>query len=364
MPAKRICLLIPSMHTGGMERVMSELAAHFCQKPESDVHLVLYGINREIFYTLPENLTVHRPPFAFDNNKRLLSTLKTLWFVRQTVRRLNPDSVLSFGEYWNNFVLLALYGLRYPVYVSDRCQPDKSLGRVQDRLRKMLYPKAAGVIAQTIHAKRIYESMYRQPNITVIGNPIRSIAPQATVEREKIVLSVGRLIATKHHDELIRLFVRVRRPDWKLIIVGDDAIKQQNKRRLQALIEELGATDCVELAGKRNDVENFYLRSSIFAFTSSSEGFPNVIGEAQSAGLPVVAFDCIAGPSDMIQDGQNGFLVPLFNYELFAERLAALMDDAALRQRMGQAAQQSIRQFSADAIGEKFYALLTGSGAN
>jgi glycosyltransferase involved in cell wall biosynthesis len=352
------------MHTGGMERVMSELAAHFCQKPESDVHLVLYGINRDIFYSLPDNLTIHRPSFAFDNNNRLLSTLKTLWFVRQTVRRLNPDSVLSFGEYWNNFVLLALYGLRYPVYVSDRCQPDKSLGRVQDRLRNLLYPKAAGVIAQTIHAKRIYEGMYQQPNIAVIGNPIRSIAPQTAISREKIVLSVGRLIATKHHDELIRLFVRVRRPDWKLIIVGDDAIKQQNKRRLQALIEELGAADYVELAGKRNDVENFYLRSSIFAFTSSSEGFPNVIGEAQSAGLPVVAFDCIAGPSDMIQDGQNGFLVPLFNYDLFAERLATLMDDAALRERLGQAAQQSIRQFSADAIGEKFYALLTGSGVN
>jgi glycosyltransferase involved in cell wall biosynthesis len=157
--------------------------------------------------------------------------------------------------------------------------------------------------------------------------------------------------------------VRVRRPGWKLIIVGDDAIKQQNKSRLQALIEDLGATDCVELAGKRNDVENFYLRSSIFAFTSSSEGFPNVIGEAQSAGLPVVAFDCIAGPSDMIQDGENGFLVPLFNYELFAERLAALMDNSVLREQLGQAAQQSIRKFSADAIGEKFYTLLTGREA-
>jgi glycosyltransferase involved in cell wall biosynthesis len=194
----------------------------------------------------------------------------------------------------------------------------------------------------------------------VIGNPIRSIVPQTAIQREKVVLSVGRLIASKHHDELIRLFVRVRRPGWKLIIVGDDAIKQQNKSRLQALIEDLGATDCVELAGKRNDVENFYLRSSIFAFTSSSEGFPNVIGEAQSAGLPVVAFDCIAGPSDMIQDGENGFLVPLFNYELFAERLAALMDNSVLREQLGQAAQQSIRKFSADAIGEKFYTLLTG----
>jgi len=359
MKISLICLVIPSLQTGGMERVMSELAAYFSKQEELEVHLVLYGLKRDIFYPIPESLIVHRPTFEFDNKNRLWSTLKTLGFLRSKIRSLRPNSILSFGEYWNSFVLLALYGLPYTVYVSDRCQPDKSLGTWHDRLRNWLYPKAAGVIAQTEQAKAIYAKMYRHPNIAVIGNPIRDIPCQPNLQRQPIVLSVGRLIKSKHHDELIRLFVKVRRPGWRLIIVGDDALKQRNKAKLVALINQLGASDYVELAGRQSDVDSFYLRSSIFAFTSSSEGFPNVIGEAQSAGLPVVAFDCIAGPSDLITDGENGFLVPLFDYRLFGERLGELMDNGELRYELGDNARKTIQKFSVSSIGEKFQRLIT-----
>ena len=73
-----------------------------------------------------------------------------------------------------------------------------------------------------------------------------------------------------------------------------------------------------------------------------------------SAGLPVVAFDCIAGPSDMIEDGKSGFLVPLFDYATFETRLGMLMEDAGLRERLGQAAQVSIKRFSIEKIGQQF----------
>jgi glycosyltransferase involved in cell wall biosynthesis len=114
----------------------------------------------------------------------------------------------------------------------------------------------------------------------------------------------------------------------------------------------------VELAGKQYNVEAYYLKSKIFAFTSSSEGFPNVIGEAMSAGLPVIAFDCIAGPAELIQDSENGFLVPLFDYDLFREKLELLMDNEHLREKFGGAAARSINRFSVDSIGHKFYSFL------
>jgi glycosyltransferase involved in cell wall biosynthesis len=128
--------------------------------------------------------------------------------------------------------------------------------------------------------------------------------------------------------------------------------------RLQRLVADLGATSKVELAGKQYNVEEYYLKSKIFAFTSSSEGFPNVIGEAMSAGLPVVAFDCIAGPAELIRDGENGFLVPLFDYALFQEKLELLMDDEQLREKFGRAATVSIQRFSVSSIGNKFYSFL------
>jgi len=350
----KIALLIHSLQAGGMERVMSELATDFAQRDYLEVHLVLFGINREIFYPIPKNISIHKPAFIFNGHRRFISTFKTVLFLRSTLKELQPDTVLSFGEFWNNLVLLSTLGLPVPVFVSDRSQPDKSLGKLQDRLRKWLYPKATGVILQTQKARDIYKAQFKNLNIEVIGNPIRNIENKNHIKRENQILMVGRLISSKHQDRLIRIFANINDPDWKLVLVGYDHLKQKNSIVLKQLIKELQLEDKVILAGKRADVEKYYLQSKIFAFTSSSEGFPNVIGEAMSTGLPVVAYDCVAGPSEMIIDSENGYLIPLFDDELFSEKLQLLMNNESLRNKMGERAKASIQRFSKDKISPKF----------
>jgi len=359
----KICCAIHSLRAGGMERVMSELLGYFSEIPEAEVHLILYGIKRDIFYPVPESVTIYRPPFEFDNSKRGYHSLKTLLYLRKTIRSINPHTILSFGEQWNSFLLLATLGLSYPVYVSDRCQPDKPLGKLQDTLRKWLYPKSAGIIAQTGKAKEIYSAQLNHDNIRVIGNPIRSVTNGDAIDvvKDNIVLTVGRIISTKHHDELLKLFLEIKKPGWKLVIVGGDALKQRGMEKLQEMVKEHGAEESVLLEGYRPDVDQYYNKSKIFAFTSSSEGFPNVIGEAMSAGLPVVAFDCTAGPSDMISDGETGCLIPLFNYKLFGEKLKGLMEDEDLRIRYGQNGKEAIKRFSIDSVGKEYYRFISGT---
>jgi GalNAc-alpha-(1->4)-GalNAc-alpha-(1->3)-diNAcBac-PP-undecaprenol alpha-1,4-N-acetyl-D-galactosaminyltransferase len=353
---KKLCLVIPSLQAGGMERVMSELAGFFCKKNEVEVHLVLYGRRPDIFYDVPETLIIHKPKAKFNNRFRQISSIRRLLFLRRVIIGINPDSILSFGEYWNSFVLLALFGLNFPIYVSDRCQPDKDLGKFHNILRRWLYPRTKGVIAQTSRAKEIYQKQFKHNNIRIIGNPIHKIDEFADQsEKENIVLTVGRLIKTKNHDKLIELFVSINKPGWKLIIIGDDAQNQNIRDKLISLIKELNAEDMVILAGKQSNVEQYYRKSKIFAFTSSSEGFPNVIGEAQSVGLPVIAFDCTAGPSDMIVDNINGFLIPLFDYNLFESKLRLLMKNEELRNSLGRNARETIKTFSLESVGESYY---------
>jgi glycosyltransferase involved in cell wall biosynthesis len=188
----------------------------------------------------------------------------------------------------------------------------------------------------------------------VIGNPIRDIISDADLEKENIILSVGRLIETKHHHELIQIFAEINPKNWRLVIVGDDALKQNNKIRLEALVKELNMQNKIILTGKRNDVDDFYNKAKIFAFTSSSEGFPNVIGEAMSASLPVVAYDCIAGPGDLIDHKKTGFLVDVHDTRTFKADLENLIKDEQLRFDMGQRAKEKIAQFSVDNIAVKF----------
>lgn len=357
---KRFCFVVHSLGPGGMERVMSELLYYFAGKTDAELHLVLYGKGRKKFYPIPETVNVHEPVWEFDDSKRFLFTFKTMIYLRRKVNEINPVSVLSFGELWNNFVLLSLIGSGYKVYVSDRCQPNKKLSALHESLRKMLYPGAAGIIAQTHTAGEIYSEKKLNDNIKVIGNPIRQIK-KSNVEpdRENIILTVGRLIKTKHHDRLIKIFKKCSNKNWKLVIVGGDAQKQNGMKRLQNLKQNLGMNGSVVLTGNVKDVEYYYNRSKIFAFTSSSEGFPNVIGEAMSAGLPVITYDCIAGPSEMVENGVNGYLIKQFDDKEFQEKLMELITNEDLRNQMGSRSKKMIDKFSVDSIGEKFYSYIT-----
>jgi GalNAc-alpha-(1->4)-GalNAc-alpha-(1->3)-diNAcBac-PP-undecaprenol alpha-1,4-N-acetyl-D-galactosaminyltransferase len=354
MDKGKLCLVIPSLQAGGMERVMSELTWYFSYNGSIELHLILYDITREVFYSIPGSIELHSPSFQFNNKFRLIYTIRTLLFIRRTIRKIGPESILSFGEIWNSLVLIALFGLKYRVFISDRCTPEKKFSFFHTILRWALYPHAKGIIAQTEKAKENYRIKFRHQNIRVIGNPIREISNVNNTVKENIVLMVGRLIRSKNHDRLIELFLKIGMPDWKLIIVGYDHLQQNNFKRLQELIEQNHAESIVLLEGKQSNVESYYNRSKIFAFTSSSEGFPNAIGEAMSAGLPVVAFDCVAGPSEMIENGRNGFLIPVYDYEQFQSKLEMLMMQEDLRNLLGKNAREDIKKFSISTVGKQY----------
>lgn len=358
----RICFAIPSLGVGGMERVMSEIICAFSKKENIEMHLILFGRKREIFYNLPDKVIVHKPSFVFSNKFRTFNTIRTILYIRSTIKNLNPHSILSFGDYWNSLVLLSCIGLGMRIYVSDRSKPVIEKGTFQNWLKIKLYPHAKGVIAQTQKAKDNYLKIYHHDNMKVIGNPIKNInCEKGYRERENIVISVGRLATNKHYDRLIRLFSKINLPGWKLVIVGGDVAGGDNFAKLNELICNMNLQEKVFLAGTQKNVDEWLFRSSIFAFCSSSEGFPNVIGEAMQAELPVVSYDCLAGPSEMIEDGLNGYLIPVFDDDLFREKLMYLMRNKTERAKMGKYAKQSIKNFDSDMICNKFYEFIVNN---
>jgi len=177
-------------------------------------------------------------------------------------------------------------------------------------------------------------------------------------QREKTVLAVGRLHEVKRFELLIRLFAAVHAqfPDWRLRIVGEG----EEREKLEATVRELQAEDYVNLTGKKDaaGVEEEMLRASVFAMTSRSEGFPFVLLEAQSCGLPVVAFDVRVGPGFVVQHGVNGYLAADMVYEDFCEKLASLMKNENLRREMSKAAIAHAAGFSRERVGEMWYSLI------
>lgn len=357
----KICCVIPSLQPGGMERVMSVLINGFIQQYDADVHIVLYGASRGVFYELDKRAHIYTPQWDFDLSHRTRDTLKTILFLRKTIKHLKADAILSFGSRWNSLVLLSCLGLRLPIFISDRGTPIRSDKGFHAKMKHLLYPFAKGIIVQTQTAKDIYQQKYRQKNYCVIGNPIRSITVPENNVRDNTVVSVARLVDTKNFDRLINVFEAIGNNDWILKIVGGNADGQHVMEELQAQREKSPMKDNILLAGTQKDVDSYLLKAKVFAFTSSEEGFPNAIGEAMSAGLPVVSYNCMTGPSEMIEDGENGYLVDVFDDATFTKKLQQLMSDDNLRSVMGQYAQKSIKRFSEERIVGQFYEFITNS---
>jgi GalNAc-alpha-(1->4)-GalNAc-alpha-(1->3)-diNAcBac-PP-undecaprenol alpha-1,4-N-acetyl-D-galactosaminyltransferase len=127
-----------------------------------------------------------------------------MWFIRTNIQRIQPDCI-SFGEMWNKLVLMSLKGKKNKVYISNRSQPNKNLGRLHNILRDLLYPNASGFIAQTSQAATIVKNNNWNKNITIIRNPLR-VLNLPEVEKEEMVLTLGRLIPAKNVDNLQTYF--------------------------------------------------------------------------------------------------------------------------------------------------------------
>jgi len=353
----KICLVIPDLQKGGMERVMSELANYFSEKKDAEVCIVLLTKQEqsEVFYKISDRVVIYEPTFEFSKKSRFLSTVRTLFFLRKTISRINPCTILSFGETYNSFVLLSTLFQGRRVFVSDRSKPDKSWGFLQENLRRLLYPTSAGIIAQTTYAKEFQTKEIGHKNITVIPNPVRKIQYNG-LHRKNVVLYVGRLFNTKRLDLLLNIFSKCDNDGWELWLVGKSEGEEETE--LRKIANSLHIIDKVKFWGKQEDVDSFYSTAEIFAFTSVSEGLPNVLLEAMAAGLACISFDCIAGPSDLITDGESGFLIKTYDIDDYVMKLNLLMKDSQLREKFSINARTRSKNFDIKIIGDKFYDFL------
>lgn len=185
-------------------------------------------------------------------------------------------------------------------------------------------------------------------NICVIPNANTFSAKQTSALNTRKVIAVGRYSYQKGFDQLIKAWRTVNQAcsEWTLEIIGEG----DDKTKLQALIDNYGLNGKVRLLPATSTIEKVYLEASVVAMSSHYEGLPMVLLEAQSFGLPIVAFACQCGPRDIVTDGETGFLVPEGDVESLAERLITVMKDDVLRLSMGKKARKSSHRYEEAAV--------------
>jgi len=356
MSTIRILLIIPTLQQGGAERIVSELANYFADISGVTVHVALLAKSSD-FYLLDPRIVVHRLGFE---NRGFFHKIKSEFLIflklRLILKRYKPTGVLSFMTKYNVLAIIAGSFLSTKIFVSDRSNPKLRLPLYIHVLRKFLYRKAYGVIAQTSLAKDILWAQTKNNNIAVIPNPVRNVRRIPEVYRDNIIINVGRLVPEKGQKYLIEAFSKLQNPDWKLVILGDGPLRSQ----LEEQVRELQLQGQVIMPGSVKDVDLWLARSSIFAFSSISEGFPNALLEAMAAGLPCVSFDCDAGPRDIIENGVNGYLVAVRDVDQMASRINDLICDESLRHSIANRAIVVREKYNIDKCARQYFDFLVG----
>ncbi len=189
----------------------------------------------------------------------------------------------------------------------------------------------------------------------VIPNSLPFYPDHASLCENKIVIFVGRLSEQKGLEYLIKTWEIVSRKhkDWTLHMYGEG----EQKPLLNHLIQEAGLENTVIVHQPTLQIMEKYLESSIFLLTSRFEGFGMVLIEAMACGLPVVSFDCPWGPADIINDGEDGFLVGYLNVDEAANKVCKLIESQELRIEMGIRARVNVQRYKRDEIMKQWNSL-------
>ena len=164
------------------------------------------------------------------------------------------------------------------------------------------------------------------------------------INDKNIIISIGRLVEQKNFQLLIKTYYHVQKilPNSILIIIGDGPMKQ----KLINLINTLKLNKKVRILGWKNNVEQYLQKSGVFVLSSKREGLSYVILEAMKNGLPVISTTCYSGPSEILENGRYGILVPVGDEKKLAKEIVALLTNEKKYNYYAQKALERSRYFS------------------
>ena len=289
-------------------------------------------------------------PRADDPSVSLFSDL----LIRSKLRSLPPGVLVSTRPSLHAAAAkyaprhLALVGWEHMHLEAREMQP-----RMMDRLLQTV-PRLDGLVTLTEGDRRAWAERLTDSDLVLeaIPNAVPWEVGTASSLDQKVIVSGGRFVERKGFQRLVQAYAPVARkhPDWQLHLWGrgpeEDSVAEEIRRQ--------GVEQQVIMKGHSDEFDKVLGEATIFANGALYEGFGMVMTEALSKGVPLVAFDVPIGPQEIVQDGVNGRLVADGDMQGFADALLQLIEDEALRRRMGADAQVTAREYGIDAIGRRW----------
>jgi len=323
----KIAFVLNSISGGGIARVVTTYANELVKVNDLEIYLILLH-KKSLFYLIDKRINVIENPFLRTKLLKYTYSLKSFFFLRKTFKENQFDRIISNGEWINSFVYFASLGIRKKLFFADHSNPLRPKQTPFPLIENYTYKKVDGILVLSKTAFNKVLNNIGQKNVFIIENPVNLLNP-LKVEKENIIICLGRLSPEKGQDVLLRAFAITENKEWKLQFIGDGEFKTQ----LEKDAKYLGISDRVEFLGNQQDIEYYLSKATIFVMPSHTENFPMALIEAMSIGLPCLVTDCMPwrGDEDFIKDGLNGIKVPVNDPEALAEGLIKLINSEELR---------------------------------
>jgi glycosyltransferase involved in cell wall biosynthesis len=369
----KIVYCTPALYSaGGTERVVSVKANYFAEHLGYDVTIIVTEGNKgNSFFPLSDKVKVVNFGLGFEDlwNKPFLKKIY-LYLVKQRkykqlltreLLRIQPDITITTLRREINFIHEIKDGSRkigelHLSRANYRGVEDRESSSIKSLFSKWWKKDVISNLQRLDKFVVLNENAVLEwpelDNVTMIPDPLPLKMEEKSALQSKRIVTIGRYSYEKGYDFLLRIWALVEKkyPDWQLNVYG-----MGDPTPYVKLMDELSVDPrrC-HLNSSLVDVESEYLRSSILVQPSRTEGFGLVLVEAMACGLPVVAFDCENGPRSLIEDGEDGFLIPPYDVESFADRLMQLMDDEKLRTKMGEKGLMKSQQYHISKIASQW----------
>lgn len=370
----KIVYCTPALYSaGGVERIVSFKASYFAERLGYDVIIIVTeGRGRECFFPLSDQVKVVNFELGFEELWKASFLRKVFLYLSKQreykkmlsaeLMRIQPDITISMLRREINFLTRLKDGSKKIGELHVNRANYRNFEANDSNVFKRLFAKfwmrslvgklksLDQLVVLTDNSKASWPEL---SNVTVIPDPIplSTFLPVSDLHAKRVI-TIGRYAYQKGYDLLLQAWAEVEKyyTDWILEVYG---MGDQSSYRQMMMDLGIDTNRCL-LNGPVDDVGQVYKNSSIFVLSSRFEGFGLVLVEAMAYGLPVVSFDCPAGPDEIITDGHDGLLAPSGDVKALAQKLMLLMADEGLRKRLSQNACQSARRYEMNLIAGKW----------
>lgn len=337
---------------GGAERAIAVLASEIAEQGICTNIIVHYKTGNE-YFTSPKVNIYFDKEFIYTNNS-VIEKIRKIIRIRNQIKKYKTDFVIPFLDICTIHTFIATRMLNIGFISTIRVYPGARKGMIA-WISDWIAGNSMALYAQTEEEKYYYPKKVQKKTF-ILPNPVSIemfLKKHIYNKKMRVLVTAGRLTEQKNFMMLIKAaeMLVVDYPDIIVNIFGDG----EQMEELSVEIEKRGLVGVVNLMGRCENMADSYNTSDVFVMTSEYEGMPNSLMEAMAIGLPCISTDCKSGPSELIENDVNGFLIPINDINTLVNKIKFLFENTNIARKLGENAREKMKtNYTPQIIAERF----------